>query len=186
MVYCRDNLMRHIRQALTFVAFAFVFAGCATMKPSSFENDTPIFEPERFFAGLTHSTGVMESRGGTPTRRITTQTQGVIKNSSLHIEQDLSQEGKKGTHRSWQMRRIDAHHINATANDIIGTAHGMVYGNTFHWSFHLALSHNNPIMRVRMTQWMYLQPGGQTLIIRTVIRKAGIIVLQITEEFSKD
>ena len=42
----------------------------------------------------------------------------------------------------------------------------------------------NPLMRVRITQWMYLQPGGQTLIIRTVIRKAGIQVVQITEHFN--
>ena len=45
--------------------------------------------------------------------------------------------GGKKNHRSWQLRQIDEHHVDATANDIDGTAHGLLYGNEFAGPFHL-------------------------------------------------
>ncbi len=172
---------------LFFTALLLLCTGCATLKPSAFEDRKPLFEPEKFFSGHTSSTGFIETRRGHPYRRITTQTQGILRDGVLYVEQDLTTEGSKPTHRSWQMRRIDAHHLSATANDIIGTARGQLYGNAFHWSVRHALSNKkNPFARVRMMQWMYLQPDGQTLVIRTFVKKAGITILQISEVFRKD
>ena len=44
----------------------------------------------------------------------------------------------------------------------------------------------NPLARVQMTQWMYLQPDGRTMINRDSIRKAGVILAYATEEFRKE
>lgn len=155
------------------------------MKPDAFANGRPLFEPEKFFTGHTRSWGIFETRGGAPTQRITTETWGHWEGSVLHLEQDLAFESGKRQHRSWRLRRLDAHHYEATANDVIGTAHGVAYGNAFRWSFTVALAPGNPLSRVRLTQWMYLQPDGRTMINRDTIRKSGIIVAQVTEEFRK-
>jgi hypothetical protein len=163
-----------------------LLTGCASLKPEAFADGQAAFEPEKFFVGTTHSSGVFENRRGQPVRRITTETKGTLKEGMLYIEQDLMPEGKKATHRSWKLRRVDAHHVDATANDIIGTAHGALYGNMMCWHFTLALSPGHPIRNVRMSQFMYLQPDGRTLIIRTIIRKAGFIVTQVTEAFRKE
>ena len=102
------------------------------------------------------------------------------------IEQDLVFEKRqRHNHRSWQIVRLDDHHLEATANDIIGTAHGQVFGPMFQWSFRLKDASGNPLKTVRMSQYMYAQSDGKTLIIRTLIRKAGIIVIAITEQFHK-
>jgi len=69
---------------------------------------------------------------------------------------------------------------------MIGAARGEAYGNVFHWSFRLALSPGNPLGNVRMTQWMYLQPDGRTMVNHTTIRKLGIVVAQVTEQFRSD
>lgn len=167
-------------------ALGFLLSGCARSIPASFEDGKPLLKPEDFFAGHTHSSGVFENRSGIPTQGIITETTGVMKDGVLHIEQDLKPEKGKPQHRSWQLRRVDAHHVDATANDIIGTAHGTVSGNIFQWSFRLALKPGNPLKNVRMTQVMYLQPDGRSLIIRSVIRKAGFIVAEVTEQFWKD
>jgi starvation-inducible outer membrane lipoprotein len=37
----------------------------------------------------------------------------------------------------------------------------------------------------RLSQTMYLMPDGKTLIIRSIIRKFGVLVTQITEQFQK-
>ena len=144
------------------------------------------FDPIRFFSGHTHSEGYFEKRGGQPSQRITTETSGRMKDGVLYIEQDLKPEKGKPQHRSWQLRGGDGHTVSATANDIIGTAHGIIRGNMLQWSVHLALSPGNPLKNVRMTQYMYLQPDGRSLIIRSVIRKAGIVVAEVSEQFWKD
>lgn len=157
------------------------------MKPAAFESGSDgKLEPQKFFIGHTRSTGVIENRKGKPTARITTETHGVLKDGVLTIEQDLNTEGGKTNHRSWKMRQIDAHHIEATATDIEGTARGLLYGNVFSWSFRLKLANRTFIRHLRMSQQMYLMPGGQTMIIRSVLSKFGITVVQITEQFRKE
>ena len=156
------------------------------MKVSEFQEGRPIFDPARFFAGQTSSCGVLENRSGTPKERVTTRTTGHWEGEVLHLEQELKFGDGKAQHRSWRIRRIDAHHYEATANDMVGTVRGQAYGNVFHWSFTLALAPGNPFANVRMSQWMYLQPDGRTMINHTTIRKFGIVVAQVTEQFRRE
>lgn len=161
-------------------------AGCSSLKPGSFSATTPAIDPIKFFGGHTHSTGVIESRSGQPSERITTQTTGVFANGILSLEQDLHSEGSKPTHRNFKLKIIDAHHVDATGSDVAGTAHGELYGNYFTWRFRMKVAGQGLVRHVSMTQHMYLMPDGQTLIIRSVIRKFGVIVKEITEQFHKD
>ena len=164
----------------------FALAGCSSLKPESFSSTTPVIDPIKFFGGHTHSAGVIESRNGKPAERITTQTAGVFANGILSMEQDLHSEDSKPTHRNFKFKIIDAHHVEATGSDITGTAHGELYGNYFTWSFRLKVADKGLVQHANMTQCMYLMPDGKTLIIRSIIRKFGIIVKEITEQFHKD
>jgi hypothetical protein len=175
----------HVRFVFALLSVV-LLASCATMRPADFADGGPRLAPETFFVGRTRSFGVVEARSGRPWKRITTQTTGVMKAGVLYIEQDLQSEDSKPSHRSWQIRTVDAHHADATANDIAGTAHGTYYGNTLMWSFTLKRKPGNPLQNVRMSQAMYLAPDGQTLIIRSIIRKFGIIVAEVTEQFRKE
>ncbi|MEO8768825.1 MAG: DUF3833 family protein [Ferruginibacter sp.] len=169
----------------TLSAFIFL-AGCSTLKPKNFENGTPPVDPVSFFGGHTHSAGVLEARSGRPSDRITTKTTGVYANGVLSIEQDLYPEHRKQNHRNFKLKLIDAHHVEGTGSDIAGKAHGTLYGNYFTWRFRLRIADKGLLQHVNMAQYMYLMPDGKTLIIRSVIRKFGIIVKEITEQFYKD
>lgn len=174
-----------IYQLIIATSTIVLFASCASMKPAAFINGEPKLNPVKFFGGRTKSTGVMETPGGKPTRRITTETQGTIKDSVLYIEQNLYPEGKQKNHRVFVLHQIDEQHVDATADDIVGTAHGLLYGNQFTWTFRHTLINRKFIRHVRLTQYMYLMPDGNTLIIRTVARKFGFVLAQITEQFEK-
>lgn len=113
------------------------------MQVSDFGAQRPIFDPTQFFAGRTRSTGVLETRGGAPKQIVRTQTRGRWEGETLRLEQDLEFGTAPRQHRSWAIRKLDAHHYQATANDVVGTAVGEAYGNVFHWSFTLALSPGN-------------------------------------------
>ncbi len=170
---------------LFFCAAASLLASCATMKISQFAEGRPRFEPTEFFTGRTHSYGVMENRSGAPKQVVTTDTIGRWEGNTLHLEQDLVLDGGKPQHRSWRIQKRDAHHFEATANDIIGTVQGEAQGNVFHWSFTLALSPGNPLANVRMSQWMYLQSDGKTMVNHSTISKFGLVVAQVTEQFRR-
>ncbi|MEY3894885.1 MAG: hypothetical protein RLZZ214_404 [Verrucomicrobiota bacterium] len=170
------------------IVLTFLTAACSPMRPSDFAAGTPSFDPLRFFTGETTSNGVRENRRGQPVAQVFTATSGKMTGDILHLEQDLRFiSGAKITtsHRSWQLRKTGSHTYQGTANDIIGTATGEAHGNAFHWSFPLALSPGNPLTTIRMSQWMYLQPGGETMLNHTTISKAGIVVSQVTETFAK-
>ncbi len=159
-------------------------ASCSTLKPTAFTNSTVKTDPVKFFIGKTKSYGVTEARNGKPASQITTETEGIVKDGVVYIEQDLYPGNGKKNHRTWQLKQIDEHHLEATANDIEGTARGELNGNYFTWTFRLKVNRGF-IKHVRMSQHMYLMPDGETMIIRSVLRKFGIIVLEITEQFKK-
>ncbi len=116
-----------------------VLTGCASLKVEDFAQGQPTFEPTKFFNGRTTSSGVMENRRGGPTRRVTTTTMGRWEGDAFRLEQDLVLGDGAPQHRSWKVRKLDAHRFEATANDMVGTAIGQAYGNVFHWSFTIAL-----------------------------------------------
>lgn len=146
----------------------------------------PIFKPEQYFAGHIHSWGIFETRLGDPTRILHTETWGHWKGGVLQFEQDLRFQHGTTTHRSWSIRRLDEHRYSATGTGIIGTAHGEAHGNAFHLDFTIDALPGNPLGHLHMSQWMYLQADGITMVNRDTLTKAGVIITEITEQFHKD
>jgi hypothetical protein len=168
------------------IALAIFCGGCAGRPIASFERARPTFDPMTFFAGHTHSWGVFETRSGQPKSLLRTSTDGRVAADGLHFEQDLAFEDGKKKHRSWLIHRLDAHHYTATGTGIVGIARGAAYGNAFHLEFTLDAAPGNPLGHLHMSQWMYLQSDGVTMVNRDTLTKAGIIVTEITEQFRKD
>lgn len=174
------------RQAAGCLLVLLACGGCTAMKPSDFADNRPLLKPDEYFLGRTRSVGVVENRGGAPTQQVTTSTRGRMAGGVLHLEQELRFGSDRTEHRSWRVRRVDEHHFTATANDMVGTARGEAYGNVFHWKFTLAMSPGNPLANIEMSQWMYLQPDRRTLLNHTTIRKAGLVLAQVTEQFRRE
>jgi len=176
-----------VKRACFAMALAAIgLSGCAGEPIESFRGGVPKLEPERYFAGRTHSWGIVETASGQPKEVLHTQTEGRWDGSSLHFEQDIEFEHGKSEHRSWLIRRVDEHHYLATGTGIIGTAKGRAYGAVFHLDFTLDALPGNALGHVHMSQWMYLQEDGVTLVNRDTLTKAGVILVEITEEFHKD
>lgn len=177
----------HLRHRLFVVLAAMAFlGGCATKSVTAFATGRPLLLPEKYFAGHTHSWGIFESRSGQPTSTLTTATDGHWEADGLHFEQDLVFESGKKSHRSWVIHRLDAHRYSATGTGIVGVARGEAYGNVFHLDFTLDVLPGNPLGHLHMSQWMYLQADGKTLVNRDSLTKAGVGVAQISEQFHKD
>ncbi len=175
-----------LRRNILLLCLALVTGGCASKPIASFENGRPLFDPLKFFTGRTHSWGIFETRSGQPKQIITTTTVGRMEADGLHFEQDLVFEGGKKSHRSWIIRQVDAHRYTATGTGIVGTARAEAHGNVVRLDFTIDAFPGNPLGHLHMSQWMYLQRDGVTMVNRATLSKSGVIVAMITEQFRKD
>jgi hypothetical protein len=157
--------------------------GCASpLRPASFANTSPAFDPIKFWTGRTASWGVVENRDGAPTAIITTTTVSTPEGANgMHMIQHVMT-GGHDTVRDWHICRTSPGHFEATANDIVGAARGSPSGRTLHWVWTLAAKPGNCLFNVRMEQWMYLADNG-TLMNRTVITKFGVRLAEVSEQF---
>jgi hypothetical protein len=171
---------------LVTTALVLWLTGCGSEPIGAFTDGRPLFEPEKYFAGETHSWGIVETPSGNPRELLHTRTSGTWDGASLHFEQEIFFQGGNTEHRSWLVRRLDQHHYSATGTGIIGAARGEAWGNVFHLDFTLDALPGNPLGHVHMSQWMYLQADGVTLVNRDTLSKAGLIITEITEQFRKD
>ena len=162
-----------------------LIAGCSRERDVPLAIDRgPAFDPIAFFEGHTQSWGVVESRSGMPTERIVTDSLGEADGSGrLRMVQHLALSDGTTQERDWVMWRSGPDRFDATANDMVGTAQGLASGRVFHWQWVLARSPGNALMNVTMEQWMY-RMDDQSVTIRTTITKFGIIVAEVTEQFT--
>ncbi len=176
-----------VRRLWTFVLLAASSAlgGCGSLPVARFAETPPRFEPERYFAGPTHSWGVFEDGSANPRKRFTTDAVGRWEKGGLSLAQTFTFDDGSQQHRLWSIRRVDAHRYTATASDVVGTATGEAYGNAFRWEYTVALRPGNPLSHVRLKQWMYLQPDGRTVMNRGTIRKLGLPLAQVSETFER-
>lgn len=176
------TLIRFVMIAATAIGLS----GCGSEPIAAFKDGRPVFVPEQYFAGETHSWGVLETPSGQPKEVLHTRTMGNWDGRALHFEQEIVFERGNTEHRSWLVRRLGEHHYSATGTGIIGTARGEAWGNVFHLDFTLDALPGNPLGRVHMSQWMYLQADGVTLVNHDALSKGGLTVAEITEQFWKD
>lgn len=164
---------------------AILIASCfPALAPRASAGPGPAFDPLAFFEGHTHSWGVIEDRSGAPTKQIQTDSHGERDAAGrLRMMQRLTFQDGTTQERDWTLWPSGPNRFDATASDMIGTANGQADGNNFHWQWVLARSPGNRLMDVTMTQWMYQLQDGSVMI-RTMISKFGIIVAEVTEQFT--
>ena len=169
---------------MLFVCASAIFLAACGRNPPSAAEPGSAFDPIAFFDGHTESWGVIEHRSGAPAERLVTVSQGgTDKDGRLRMVQHLSFQDGTTQERDWIVWRNGAGRFDATANDMVGTAAGSADGNIFHWTWVLARSPGNVLMDVTMNQWMYRLADGSVMV-RTTIGKFGIIVAEVSEQFT--
>ncbi|MGI8481434.1 MAG: DUF3833 family protein [Chthoniobacterales bacterium] len=142
------------------------------------------FQPEKYFAGRTRSTGVFRNTIGKPEERFSTNCRGRMRGSTLYLDQRFRYDDGRTQERHWQIRRVDATHYLGRANDVVGAARGAVTGSSFHFVYTVALNRGNPLLNVRLDQTMTLRRDG-ILENHATIRKIGVPVSRVTEQFRR-
>jgi hypothetical protein len=174
------------RHHFVLVLIGICLSGCGRLQPADFATSTTRFKPDEYFLGHVRSWGIQENRTGEPRSRFTTESFG--ENSAegeMTITQVFTKENGKKQERLWKVRRLDEHRYEGTANDVVGKARGVAYGNAFRWKYTIALKPGNRFSHVRLKQWMYLPDGSEKMFTRAIVTKFGVTVAEVTESFEK-
>lgn len=156
--------------------------GCVSNRPQDFAGSKTRFELIRFFTGHSRSWGVFENSSGQPQRYFTCNSYGQRDTAGdLTLTQHFLFSDGKAQQRVWQIHQVDSTHLKATANDIIGVARGVGFGNTVALEYTITLDRHNPMATVHIRQWIYQLEGMDSVMTRLVITKLGLTVVEVSE-----
>ncbi len=172
-------LLRSLAAALLFLT-----AGCSGMKAEDFEGREPRLLIEDYFAGDTRAWGLFEDRFGTLRREFVVDIAGTWDGETLTLVEDFAYADGETDQRIWTIRKLDDHRYEGTADDVIGKAEGVSYGNALNWRYTLALKVGDSVWNVRFDDWMFLQ-RDDVLVNRARVSKFGIEIGEVTIFFRK-
>jgi len=172
---------------LVAAALLLTLSACsAPLTPTAFKTTGPNFDPIAFFTGHVTSWGVEENRDNQPIGIVTTSCIGTPNPAGgITMVQTLHTPGGQTQTRIWHLTQTGPNTYQATANDMSGTTTtATTAGRAMHWRWILESSPTNPLANVTMDQWFYHMDDGAVMI-RTVVTKAGIRLLEVSEQFEK-
>ena len=154
------------------------------MKPEDYAESTPVFDLFAYFAGQTKAWGMFQDPFGRIKRRFTVDIVGTVEGDQLTLEESFSYHDGESQQRTWVIDRLDAHHYQGEAEDVVGRAEGMAYGNALNWRYDLLLNVDKRQWRVSFNDWMFLQ-DEKVLINRAKLSKYGFPIGEVTLFFLK-
>ena len=86
--------------------------------------------------------------------------------------------------RIWRLTRLADGSYTGRADDVVGIANGQQSGNTFHWSYTMALAVDGTPYEVQFDDWMYLV-DNKVMLNKARMSKFGIYLGEVTLSFSK-
>ena len=87
--------------------------------------------------------------------------------------------------RQWTINKIDEHHYEGTAGDVIGKAKGYSYGPAFKFEYVLLVPVKGRNIKITFDDWIFMQ-DERVAINRATMTKFGIKVAELTVMFVKD
>lgn len=172
--------MRKILVAL----LAVLVAGCAGVKVEDYAAEKPVLDLANYFNGTLDAHGMFQDRSGSVVKR-------------FHVVIDASWQGNVGTlderftyadgttqRRVWTITKVDAHHYRGTAEDVVGEAKGVAYGNALRWRYVLALPVDGKTYHVDFDDWMFLI-DDKVMLNRSAMSKFGFGLGEVTLSFYK-
>ena len=177
--------MKIVNSILLIITLALVTSCSNNMKPEDFKNTKPSLLIEEYFDGKVKAWGILQDRSGKVTRQFKADLVGSFKDNVITLDEDFYwTDGEKQT-RQWTMKKIDDHHYEATASDVVGTAKGFSYGPAFKLEYVLLVPVKDKNMKIKFDDWIFMQ-DERVAINRATMTKFGIKVAELTVMFVKD
>ena len=174
-----------MKQILSLFIIIFL-TGCVNkMKPIDFKDQKPRLIIEDYLSGNVKAWGLLQNRSGKVTRQFKADLNGKWNGSQLILDEVFNwNDGEKQT-RQWTINKIDNHHYEGTASDVVGKAKGFSYGPAFKFEYVLLVPVKGKQMKITFDDWIFKQ-DNRVAINRATMTKFGFKVAELTVVFVKD
>ena len=155
------------------------------MEPIDFKDQKPRLIIEDYLSGKVKAWGILQNRSGKVTRQFSADLNGKWNGTQLVLDEKfLWNDGEVQT-RKWVINKIDEHHYEGTAGDVVGKAKGYSYGPTFKFEYVLLVPVKGKKNKITFDDWIFKQ-DERVAINRATMKKFGIKVAELTVMFVKD
>tara|TARA_Y100000748_G_scaffold63746_1_gene51447 strand:- start:534 stop:1061 length:528 start_codon:yes stop_codon:yes gene_type:complete len=165
----------------------FLLTGCSNndMKPLDFKDQKPRLIIEEYLSGTVKAYGILQNRSGKVTRQFTADLNGKWDGKQLILDEKFIWSDGEVQTRQWQINKIDEHHYEGTAEDVVGTAKGFSYGPAFKFEYVLLVPVKGKEIKITFDDWIFMQ-DDKVAINRATMTKFGFKVAELTVSFIKN
>ena len=178
---------RHLVRAATSAALLGATAtlvGCASPQIDDYGRELPRLDLRSYFNGPLVAHGIFTDRSGKVVRRFTVQMQCSWQGDEGVLDEDFLYSDGSRQKRIWRLRQTGPNRYVGRADDVIGQAQGEQLGNTFHWTYTMALPVDGRIIEVQFDDWMYLI-NERVMLNKAQMSKFGVRLGEVTLSFTK-
>ncbi|MEM7469449.1 MAG: DUF3833 domain-containing protein [Pseudomonadota bacterium] len=156
-----------------------IMSGCASVPLESYSQNTPVFDPRKYFDGSVTAWGMVQDWRGEVTRRFSADIRGEVMGNEIKLTEDFNFSDGEISQRVWQLRIKNDNEISGFANDTVGLADGQIIGNAMTLRYLIDLNIEDKTYRVKFDDKLW-QIDSDVVINRASIKKFGIKVGQVT------
>jgi hypothetical protein len=154
------------------------FASFRAQRPSYYADKGPQFDPRQHLSGPILCEGVIYGPTGRVTSRFVADMNGTWDGNSGVLSETFRYDSGTVQNRAWTMQLDNDGAIEATADDVLGTASGRAQGCGVVMRYRIRLAPEAGSHILDVTDWMYLMENG-TIMNRSQFTKFGIQVAEL-------
>jgi len=155
------------------------------MKPEDFKGKQPRLIIEEYLQGNVKAWGLLQNRSGEVTRQFSADLDGSWDGKQLILNEKFNWTDGEIQTRQWTINKIDEHHYEGTASDVVGVAKGFSYGPAFKFEYVLLVPVKGKNIKITFDDWIFMQ-DEKVAINRATMTKFGFKVAELTVMFVKN
>ena len=174
-----------MKKAFVLILIFFLTGCTSNMKPTDFKDQKPRLIIENYLSGNVKAWGMLQNRSGKVTRQFQADLNGKWDGSTLILDEQFNWSDGEKQKRQWKIKKIDEHHYEGKAEDVVGTAKGFSYGPAFKFEYVLMIPIKGKNIKIAFDDWIFMQ-NESIAINRATMTKFGFKVAELTVFFVKN
>lgn len=170
---------------LVAIAVRSMFFSFGSQKPADYANSGPAFNLKEHLSGPILSEGLIYGPTGRVTNSFTAQMQGTWDGDTGTLTESFTYSNGQIQERKWFLTAGPDNTFTATAEDIVGEAHGVVSGSSIMMRYDIILPERAGGHVLSVSDWLYMTESG-VIINRSEMRKYGILVAELVATMRPD
>ena len=170
---------------IIFIGLSTSWSGNQSRKREDWRDKKRRLIIEGYLSGNVKAWGILQNRSGKVTRQFSATLTGKWDGKQLILDEKFNWDDGEVQDRQWQITKIDEHHYEGTAGDVVGKAKGFSYGPAFKFEYVLLVPVKGKELKITFDDWIFMQ-DEKVAINRAKMTKFGIKVAELTVFFVKE